>query len=387
MKHKSAKRLLIFIIFGAAAASGICGGLYAVRSRQKAEVISVELLNSGYWGDDVSGTGVIRNDAFQEVKLPQDAQIKEVCVEEGQEVRTGDPLLVLDTVSADLEYQIKILEVEKLQNQIDIAKNELQILKKTKPYVPEDILEPAGYTEEELKQMTARKEQEISGLDLSKRKAELEVEKLKQKQTDGVIRASVDGTVKHLQDGQLPPADGTAFLEVAGSGGLSVSGTISEFLLGQVQPGQTVTVSSWESGMSCEAVIREIGSCPASGQGYGGNPNVSWYPYTACIEDGNGADFRNGESVDLHMTVTGEESAESIYLPKMYVRSGGGRSYVMKADENNRLKKQFVETGRVINGDTIEIRTGVVMEDRLAFPYGKTVREGARTFEKEDSGV
>ena len=44
--------------------------------------------------------------------------------------------------------------------------------------------------------------------------------------------------------------------------------------------------------------------------------------YTACIEDGNGADFRNGESVDLHMTVTGEESAESIYLPKMYVRSG-----------------------------------------------------------------
>ena len=155
MKHKSAKRLLIFIIFGAAAASGICGGLYAVRSRQKAEVISVEFLNSGYWGDDVSGTGVIRNDAFQEVKLSQDAQIKEVCVEEGQEVRTGDPLLVLDTVSADLEYQIKILEVEKLQNQIDIAKNELQILKKTKPYVPEDILEPAGYTEEELKQMTA----------------------------------------------------------------------------------------------------------------------------------------------------------------------------------------------------------------------------------------
>ena len=46
----------------------------------------------------------------------------------------------------------------------------------------------------------------------------------------------------------------------------------------------------------------------------------------------------------------------------------------MKADENNRLKKQFVETGRVINGDTIEIRTGVVMEDRLAFPYGKTVQ-------------
>ena len=60
---------------------------------------------------------------------------------------------------------------------------------------------------------------------------------------------------------------------------------------------------------------------------------------------------------------------------------------MMKADENNRLKKQFVETGRVINGDTIEIRAGVVMEDRLAFPYGKTVREGARTFEKEDSGA
>ena len=180
-------------------------------------MISVEFLKSGYWGDDVSGTGVIRNDAFQEVKLPQDAQIKEVCVEEGQEVRTGDPLAGAGPQLARIwSIRLRSWRWKNCRIRSTLQKMSCQILKKTKPYVPEDILEPAGYTEEELKQMTARKEQEISGLDLSKRKAELEVEKLKQKQTDGVIRASVDGTVKTSPGRAAAPGGRNG---VSGSGG------------------------------------------------------------------------------------------------------------------------------------------------------------------------
>lgn len=245
-----------------------------------------------------------------------------------------------------------------------------------------------GYTREELKQMITDKEREISELDLSRRKAELEAEKLKQKQTDGVIYAAVDGTVKNLQNKDQLPVDSTPFLTVAGTGGLYVTGSVSEFLLDQIQPGQRVTVSSWESGITCEAVIREIGTYPTAAGGYGeGNANVSYYPYTAYIENENGGELRNGESVDLNMTVGGNENPESVYLSKMYVRTENGRSYVMKADNNNRLVKQFIQTGRIINGDTIEILSGLSTEDRVAFPYGKAAREGTRAVDSEESGV
>ena len=51
--------------------------------------------------------------------------------------------------------------------------------------------------------------------------------------------------------------------------------------------------------------------------------------------------------------------------------------YVMKADENEQLKKQYISTGKSLWGSYVEIKAGVTMDDRLAFPYGKTVREGA----------
>ena len=59
----------------------------------------------------------------------------------------------------------------------------------------------------------------------------------------------------------------------------------------------------------------------------------------------------------------------------------------MKADNNNRLVKQFIQTGRIINGDTIEILSGLSTEDRVAFPYGKAAREGTRAVDSEESGV
>ena len=86
------------------------------------------------------------------------------------------------------------------------------------------------------------------------------------------------------------------------------------------------------------------------------------------------------------MTATyGEESNNSIYLQKAYVREEDGRSYVLKADENNRLVKQYVETGKSIYGEAVEIKAGLSMEDRIAFPYGKAAKEGVKVKESSES--
>lgn len=512
MKNKKVmKRVLVIAIVAAVAAGGIGGGIYVQRSKMTAEVQSVADLNSGYWGDEVNSSGLVTNDYSQTVEVSKDDEIKEVYVEEGQQVQKGDKLLALDTTVASLNLQGKELEVENLKNQITLAQNELKKLKNTKPYVepsepvtsepstpdvPEmngdaynyilwtavpynqneadgsaenpyrylctedayvtgsffsqlseaglhvvfeiresnsvsgellsewevdgsqivvpdadtrwsvadrtqltedtnisntdtvddtgvDVADQGGYTQSELNDMIAEQEKKLKDLDLDKRKAELEVEKLKAQSSDGIIYANVTGTVKNLQDKDNLPTDGTPFMEIAGSEGLYVTGGISELLLDKVKPGQTVSVSSWESGTSCEAEITEIKNYPSTDvSSYGGgNNNVSYYPFVAYIEDSTG--LRNGEYVDLNMTVSDEEDGASIYIFKGYVRSENGKSYVLKTDENDRLVKQYVKTGKIIYGDTIEIKSGLTEDDRIAFPYGKTAKEGIRAVDSD----
>ena len=71
-----------------------------------------------------------------------------------------------------------------------------------------------------------------------------------------------------------------------------------------------------------------------------------------------------------------------IYLENFFVRTeGDGRTYVMKQGDDGLLTKQYVETGRTVYGTMTEIISGVTLQDKLAFPYGNNVKEGAKTKE------
>lgn len=257
------------------------------------------------------------------------------------------------------------------------------------PDSPEEVEEPEepdfsyesgggqqGYTAAELSNMIREKEDEIRDLDLDRRKAELELEQMKRVSEDGTVKASVNGTVKSIGDKDKPSTD-EPFLVVSGSDGLYVSGSLSELQLRDIQVGQVVYANSWESGKSFEATITEISPYPQeNSSAWGeGNPNVSYYPYTAYIEDTEG--LRNGEYVDLTMTSRQTEE-DGIYLEKAYVREEDGKKYVLKAGEDNRLVKQYVKTGKTVWGEIVEIVSGLELDDRIAFPYGKTGKEGIK---------
>ena len=247
----------------------------------------------------------------------------------------------------------------------------------------EDWIAPEGYTQNELIEEIAATEKRLKDLDISHRRQLLELESMQKTASDGVIYAEVAGEVKTLGDPNNPLQDGTAFLVVASNDGLYVSGTISELLLGDVTIGTVVTANSWESGMSFEATITEISDYPVTSNSWGeGNPNVSYYAYTAYIEDSTA--LRNGEYVDLSISTNQSEGSGGIYIDKAYVREENGRYYCMIADENGRLKKQYVVTGKTVYGSAIEVKSGITDEDMIAFPYGKNVVEGAKTVEQSN---
>ena len=63
----------------------------------------------------------------------------------------------------------------------------------------------------------------------------------------------------------------------------------------------------------------------------------------------------------------------------MYIRKENGQSYVYIKGEDGLLKKQYVRTGKTLYGSTIEVKEGLSIDDAIAFPYGKNVKEGAKT--------
>lgn len=236
---------------------------------------------------------------------------------------------------------------------------------------------PEGYTQEELNAMIKEKQQELRSLNLDIRDCELRIAKIESSLNNQQINSTVNGIVKSVGDPEKGEINGEAFLVVESTEGLYVQGTLSELMLEEIQVGTRLMGTSWESGMSFEAEICEISSYPQDESYYDGygNSNVSYYPFVAYIEGGEG--FHNNEYIGFTDILDDEEmDDQGIYLDKMFIRDERGISYVYIADENNRLKKQEIIT-KSMGSSSYKIISGLTMEDRIAFPYGKYVKEGA----------
>jgi len=241
-------------------------------------------------------------------------------------------------------------------------------------------VEPQGYTKEELAKAIADKQSDLKDLDIKIRTAQLELKKLQKQVKDSKVYASINGIVKTIEDPNNLPNDGSAFLTVYGSDGLYIKGQVNELLLDKVKVGQEVSVTSWQSGSNFQAKITEISTYPdedaANNGSGGGNPNSSFYDFTAYVENSTG--LSNGESVNLNMTIGQGGNANSLYIDKAYVRKQNGNYYVLKEGKKKRLVKQKVVTGKTYYGSIIELKSGIKNDDFIAFPYGKTAKEGVR---------
>ena len=174
-------------------------------------------------------------------------------------------------------------------------------------------------------------------------------------------------------------------LKVSGGGGFFVEGSISELEKDKLKIGQEVTVNDWNTGMTYTGSVTSIGDFPTSDGGWNGigNPNASYYPFTAFVDET--ADLQAGSYASIQFSAGGSEHGS--YLENPFVRTEQGTSYVYVRGENGRLEKRQVTVGKSLWGSYKEILTGLTEEDYIAFPYGKNVREGAETVESDLSAL
>lgn len=260
------------------------------------------------------------------------------------------------------------------------------------------------YSKAELQQMITEKQNEIKDMQIELKNANLEYNNSKKQKSDGKVVANIDGVVKKISDpdqtqdtGDSTSDDNTdedytdedvysgdsgdsdAFAIIEGDGGVEVRCSVSELNLPKAEVGSYLNVMSWETGSSTSAEVTSVETEPSSynAENWGDNPNNSTYYVHAKLDDS--ADFNVGDWVSVSFTSSGTDSSNSVYLPIHYVRQEGGNYYIMKADDNNRLVKQYVKAGQIMYGTNIEIKGGLKMSDRICFPYGTDVKEGVKT--------
>ena len=238
-----------------------------------------------------------------------------------------------------------------------------------------------SYTSDELAKARREAKDKLRDLELNLRESEIKIEKARKALDKGVVTANMNGVVKTAGDPKSPPTDGSSFITVAGSEGLFVRSGIKESKLGTLKEGDIVTVTSWQSGGQYEAEIKSISPYPDNTGMFGGEGTETYFPFTANLLDRD-ASLQNGDWVEVSYKSAGgsSESGGTMTVPKAFVREEGSKKYVYVRSEDKRLRKQYIVTG-TLSDSGYEVLDGLSESDWIAFPYGKNVKDGAKTRE------
>ncbi len=243
-----------------------------------------------------------------------------------------------------------------------------------------DDVPQINITQTDIKEYVAEKKSELQETQLDLSKSKLEVSRLEKALSGMTVKSTMDGTVR------MGDESSEVYMTVQAEEGLYIEGTLDEYLLDTVEAGDVLEGEDYYTGETFTAEIQKISEYPTeSGEDMyysdgSSGVNVSYYSFTASIVED--ADVSAGDEVNLTFgTNSGEEA---ISLEKAFVLNENGNNYVYVNDEKEmKLKKQKVEVGKTIEGSIVEIKSGITLDDYIAFPYGKEIKEGAGTRKAE----
>ena len=127
------KWIVAFIAAGVLLLGGVT--VYAVKtsSQSTVKVVSVSDMSGGGGWSDNSLSGNITSDVSQNIYLADSQTVKKIHVKEGDTVKVGDDLLTYDMTLENLDLEMKKLEKQGIELNIEKANREITKLKNTKP--------------------------------------------------------------------------------------------------------------------------------------------------------------------------------------------------------------------------------------------------------------
>lgn len=236
---------------------------------------------------------------------------------------------------------------------------------------------PEGMNAEELNQAILDAQDSVKKQDLEIRKLQYELETMENTTDTGDVVAKVSGTVSKVQDINNYNTTQPFFI-VTATDEYYISGSIGEFYLDQLHIGDIVSISCWDNGTTADGKVTSISDTPEKDGGNfwaSGNSNSSNYGFKASFDKNSGIEI--GSAVDISITPSGKEE-KGIYIPTYFIRKDAGGSYVMRMNDSNKLEKVYIKVGKTVWGSQTQVKSGITMDDHLAFPYGDGAIEGIK---------
>ena len=233
------------------------------------------------------------------------------------------------------------------------------------------------YTKEEIALMKKEKQKEINDLELNIKIGQAEYNLMLKEADSGELVSEFDGVVSNLVSIEEAKTQNIPLMKVNDGGGYYISSMMNELDLDKVQVGQSVIVNSWQSGQSYEGQVIEISKFPDTNYYYDSSRNESYYPFKVLVS--GEANFRDNEYVSL--TLDNSAQTAGLYIDNAFMRTEGAMNYVYVRNTEGKLEKRKIKVGRSLWGSYTQVISGITAEDWLAFPYGKSVKDGAPTLE------
>lgn len=276
-------------------------------------------------------------------------------------------------IQGDLLYEVRLVFYDEGTFDFSVAQFDLGSDRISTDY--------SKYSKEDLEEMIENKADQIKTLKVDKSIAEAKLSAQKSKLENSTVYAAYSGTVTALRDAKTSVQDGKPFIEILGKKGFYVNGAVNEFELANAKVGSKVDIINSANKAVGTAVITNVSEYPDSSTAQEretalsvANTNASYYPFTAKVSVD--ASVKQGESVSVSFE---KENISSVYILSAFVvQEDGGRSFVY-VNDGGVLKKQYVDIGTIVYGEYSQITDGLDKNSELAFPYGKSVKSGAKT--------
>jgi HlyD family secretion protein len=399
MKKKIIIAAIVIIIIGIIAAISIIGwkGLKAgdksSKNDEQAFVMSVgEITGTGLASTLNRFSGVVEPQETLKIQLGSDKTVKEILVEEGQEVEVGTPLYIYDTEKAEDELAQAELEIERIDNDILNAGQKIKELEKEKKEASAD--QQLSYTTEIQTTQT-----EVKRSEYEKKSKEVTIEQLKKTIEKSTVTSEIKGVVKSINN----PSDSSQanmngeqepFMSILTLGDFRIKGKVNEQNMGFIMEGQPVIVYSrvnddvW-TGVLNKLDVENPETNDNSGMGYGmpggGESQTTSYPFYVSLEHSDG--LMLGQHVYIEMDMGQQTAKEGIWLGSEFIVQEESGAYVWAADAKEKLEKRAVTLGEFDEAlMRYEIQDGLTVEDKIAFPQ-ETLREGMSTSDEYQGGM
>ena len=302
----------------------------------------------------------------------QEAPLSTDTDAEPSETATSDDNEAADAVNSDSDS-----DNASADSDIDAQQNQASN-QNVNPILPDDgeIL----YTRDELAKAISDKQAQIKSLNIAYQLKEIEYEIMQYQVTNGQVVANFDGVVKTIKDEEEALTNNEAMIVISGNSGYTVQSSIGELSLGKIKLGDSVDLYCYDTGMMYTGTVSDISVIPTTDSYSYSSILQTNYPMSITIDDAD--DLEQGMYMEITTNNYDEEmdaqTGSSYYLPMAFVKRENDNYYVMK-DVGGKLKKSYVEGGKIIWGDTLEIKKGIGYGDYIAFPYASDAVEGVKT--------